>query len=100
MLDGKQRSIALFDFYNNEVSVPPGCRIYNQHGVMVDLSGRNWSYIAREHPDIASRFLNAEVSFSILEDATAEQVRIYFIRLQNGMSLTPAKIRWTLEDGI
>jgi uncharacterized protein with ParB-like and HNH nuclease domain len=75
--DGQQRLAAIFDFFSDELALSPESA--DQFG------GKVYSELSRA---IADSFDDFEIEYDVIEDATDEELKEFFQRLQAGMSLT------------
>jgi len=75
--DGQQRLTAIFEFFTDELALSPASA--------EDFGGYYYSELKRP---IADSFDDFEVEYDVIEDATDEELKEFFQRLQEGMSLT------------
>lgn len=80
MLDGKQRSSAITEFYNNE---------YALTGVCDELEGKYFDDLTEEEKDT---FISYSLTVYYFEDITDEEVNEMFYRLNNGKALTAIEL--------
>ena len=80
MLDGKQRSSAITEFYNNE---------YALTGVSEELEGKYFNDLTEEERDT---FISYSLTVYYFEDITDEEVNEMFYRLNNGKALTAIEL--------
>ena len=87
VIDGKQRLTAIWGFVTNKFPLLTKCAPFPEIG---DLGGRRWS----ELPDNAKdRLQFANMTVSKIEDATDDEIRELFLRLQKGEPLRAAEKR-------
>ncbi len=87
VIDGKQRLTAIWSFLRDEF---PLLRKVKPFPVFGSLGGKRWS----ELPDDAKDKLQfANLTVSRIEDATEDEVRELFLRLQKGAPLNAAETR-------
>ncbi len=87
VIDGKQRLTAIWRFLNDEVSLLKKADPFPEFG---DLGGMLWS----EMPNAAKdRLQFANLTVSKIEDATSDEIRELFLRLQEGEPLNAAEKR-------
>jgi len=78
--DGQQRLAAIFDFFSDELSLDSeSARRFG---------GRKYSELSRP---VADSFDDFEIEFDVIEDATDEELKEFFQRLQGGMPLTSSE---------
>ena len=80
VVDGQQRLVAIFDFFDNELGLP-------------ESAGEEFggSYYMGLPDDLSDAFDDYEIEFDEIEDATEEEVKDFFQRLQEGLPLTSAE---------
>ncbi len=86
VIDGQQRLRAIWEFFNNEY--PLGN--YSKDLPIGDVSGQKYSDLMN---DILDTFELYELSIIIIKDASQEEVRDLFLRLQEGVTLNPPEKR-------
>ena len=87
VVDGQQRTRAIFEFFDGEFSLGETSADIPGLG---DLSGKFYADLSADAQD---RFGNYQISVTELEECTDEEVRELFLRLQEGESLKPAEKR-------
>jgi Protein of unknown function DUF262 len=75
--DGQQRLSAIFDFFSDELPLSPDSA--------QEFGGQFYSDLSRQ---VADSFDDFEIDYDVIEDATDEELKEFFQRLQEGMSLT------------
>ena len=87
VIDGKQRLTAIWEFLNDDLPLLKKVDPFPDFG---DLGGKQWSGL----PDAARDKLQfANLTVSKIEDATSDEVRELFLRLQEGEPLNAAEKR-------
>jgi hypothetical protein len=91
VIDGKQRFGAIFDFFDNKLSLAPTFEWTSDHSAR--LGGLLYSDLVRNHPKAASRFTN--FNLSVMRVITDDEAKIneLFVRLNRSKPLTGAEIR-------
>jgi hypothetical protein len=79
VVDGQQRLTAITSFMTNEVSLP------TESG---HLSGLKYEDLPADYQDI---FNSYQLTFSIISDASDDEIREMFLRLQMGVKLNAAE---------
>lgn len=87
VIDGKQRLTAIWRFLADDFSLPKNAEAFPDLG---DLSGKRWSQLPASAQDVLQF---ASITVSALEDATDDNVRELFLRLQRGEPLRSAETR-------
>jgi len=91
VIDGQQRMRAIWEFYNS-VFILKGENVKNSCYYDMDFN---------HLPDeVKDDFMNYKLSISIIEDASQEEIRALFARLQMGMTLIPVELRHALASNI
>ena len=89
-LDGKQRSNAISQFMNGELTLDtsfPVC--YDDNGQPEDFSGMNWENLPEWAQD---RIRDTNITCYYLEDSTDTEIREMFRRLNNGKPLSSTEL--------
>lgn len=89
--DGQQRMRAIWDFVDDEFKMD-GKEFANS-----DYHGKYFSDLPME---CQKKFKLFKLTFSIIEEATQEEIRTLFARLQMGMSLIPVELRHALASNL
>ena len=80
VVDGQQRLVTIFDFFNNELSLP--------ESAAKKFGGAHY----RDLPDdLVDDFDDYEIEFDEIKEATEEEIKDFFQRLQEGLPLTSAE---------
>ena len=80
VVDGQQRLVTIYDFFNNELPLP--------NSVAEEFGGIYY----RDLPDkLVDAFDDYEIEFDEITEATEEEVKNFFQRLQEGLRLTSAE---------
>ena len=87
VIDGKQRLTAIWRFLSDDFSLPKNSEVFPDLG---NLSGKRWSQLPAAAQDVLQF---ASITVSALEDATDDNVRELFLRLQRGEPLRAAETR-------
>ncbi len=88
VIDGKQRLTAIWQFLADDFSLPKSIADFpNELG---NLSGMRWSQLDQSAKDTLQF---SSITVSTLEDATEDDVRELFLRLQSGETLRSAENR-------
>jgi Protein of unknown function DUF262 len=78
--DGQQRLTAIFEFFSNDL--PLGQESAKQFG------GRTYRDLPRR---VADKFDDFEIEYDVIQEATDEELKEFFQRLQEGMPLTSSE---------
>ena len=78
--DGQQRLAAIFDFFSNELPLSPESQ--------QKFGGPLYRNLRRK---VAESFDDFEIEYDVIEDATDEELKEFFLRLQEGMSLNSSE---------
>ena len=87
VVDGQQRLRAIQEFLNDDYPLP---KYSDNITDFEDLSGKKWSDLTSPQQD---RIGNFPLSVVIIKEAPDFEIRDLFLRLQEGVSLTPAEKR-------
>ena len=87
VVDGKQRLTAIWRFVNDEIPLISKCEPFPELG---DLGGKRWSELPVNARD---RLQFANVTVSKIDEATDDEIRELFLRLQKGEPLRAAEKR-------
>ena len=87
VVDGQQRLRAIWEFLNDEYALGEGSNDISGFG---DLVGKKWSQLSSSARDQIGEF---ELSIALVEEAEDLEIRQLFLRLQEGVSLTPPEKR-------
>lgn len=104
VLDGKQRLLALRQFFKDEDDPRDAdfdaLRLTSLESLR-DLNGWDFSKIERERPDLASRLENTSIRTVLLSDWNSEDLLLsLFLRLNTGsVQLSPQELRQALVPG-
>lgn len=92
--DGQQRLRAIWDFLDDKFTISEESEPFEQFG---DLKGKKYSKLPSEVKDALGDF-----PFHIVEilDASENEIRDLFLRLQEGVSLNPAEKRNAMVGGM
>lgn len=90
IVDGQQRLRTLWDFVEDKFELGNESEDLPLHG---DLSGKKYSDLSTDTQDEIGLF---QLTVQEVQDATEEEIRDLFRRLQEGVSLTPAEKRHAL----
>ena len=80
VVDGQQRLVTIFEFFGDELVLPDD--------TAQQFGGDRYSKLL---DDISDAFDDYEIEFDEIEDATDEEVKEFFQRLQEGLPLTSAE---------
>jgi predicted outer membrane repeat protein len=78
--DGQQRLAAIYDFFSDDLTLSSESAAH--------FGGAIYSNLPRKAADSFDDF---EIEYDIIEDATDEELKEFFLRLQEGMSLTSSE---------
>ena len=87
VVDGQQRLHAIWEFLNDEYALGEDSTDILGFG---DLVGKKWSQLSSPARDQIGEF---ELSIALVEEAKDLEIRQLFLRLQEGISLTPPEKR-------
>jgi len=91
VIDGKQRLLAIFDFFDDKLTLPRGF-LYREDPNL-SLSGFSYSDLSANYPRIARKFDNASLTImSVITDDESE-INELFVRLNSSKPLTGAELR-------
>lgn len=93
VIDGKQRLTAIWRFVSNNLKLLPETDFQD----LGDLSGLCWSKLSSKAKD---RLQFTNITVSRIEDATQDEIRELFLRLQNGEPLNAAEKRNAMEGPV
>jgi hypothetical protein len=77
VVDGQQRLVSIFEFFDNELPLSPASE---------ELFGAR--YYRQLTDTLSDRFDDFEIEYDAIEEATDEEVKEFFQRLQQGLPLT------------
>ena len=80
VVDGQQRLVAIFEFFDNELELP--------EEAAKEFGGEYYKDLRDKYAD---GFVDYEIEFDEIEDATEEDVKVFFQRLQDGLPLTSSE---------
>jgi Protein of unknown function DUF262 len=78
--DGQQRLASIYDFFSDDLALSPESA--------TQFGGTVYSSLSRK---VADSFDDFEIEYDIIQDATDEELKEFFLRLQEGMSLTSSE---------
>ena len=87
VVDGQQRLHAIWEFLNDEYALGEESRDISDFG---NLVGKKWSQLSSSARDQIGEF---ELSIALVEEGEDLEIRQLFLRLQEGVSLTPPEKR-------
>ena len=87
VVDGKQRLTAIWRFMSDDIALLASAKPFPNLG---DLSGKRWSEL---NPKARDKLQFESVTVSRISDATNEEIRELFLRLQEGEPLNAAEVR-------
>jgi hypothetical protein len=87
VVDGQQRLHAIWDFCNDKYALGDESEDIPEFG---DLSGKKWSELSGPELD---RIGESKLTVAVIKNASEEEIRQLFLRLQEGVSLNPAEKR-------
>ncbi|EPO7857890.1 TPA: DUF262 domain-containing protein [Pseudomonas aeruginosa] len=91
IIDGKQRLEAIFDFFNNEVTLNDDF-VFSQSPDL-KLGGLGYKDLALNYPDIAEIFETYPLTIMTVHAETEDPINELFVRLNRNKPLTGAEIR-------
>lgn len=80
VVDGQQRLLAIFEFCSNELSL-------NDESAQ-RFGGRLYRDLQQK---VGDSFDDFEIEYDVIEDATDEEIKEFFLRLQDGLPLTSSE---------
>lgn len=86
VIDGQQRLLAIWGFYNNEFKLDKNCDPVNN----IDIANKKYEVF---NEDIKDLFESYELNLVVLREASDEDVEEMFLRLQNGTTLNAQEKR-------
>ena len=92
VIDGKQRILAIFDFYCNKYPLSKGFQFWEENK-QLDISGMYYENIASEYPLIAGSFLRFKLDFTVIDSDNIDRINNMFIRINKGVKVNPAEKR-------
>lgn len=87
VVDGQQRLVAIYEFFGDELSLSPestekfGAALYSKLSV-----------------EVSDRFDDFEIEFDEIEDASSEEIKEFFTRLQMGLPLASSEKLNSIES--
>jgi hypothetical protein len=93
--DGQQRMRAIWEFATNE-----GYALDRNHINGLETFGLNYNKLKSQYPELYNKFMDFELHISIIKEATPEETRSLFARLQMGERLNPAELRHAIASNI
>ena len=94
VIDGKQRLTAIWRFVNDEFPLISKCKPFPKLG---DLGGKRWSELP---PEARDRLQFANMTVSKIDEATNDEIRELFLRLQKGEPLRAAETRNAIAGAV
>ena len=91
MIDGKQRTEAIFDFIENRYPLDSGFKYL--HNDEIDLSGLTYRELASKYPDIKQDFDSFSLDVITIDTDDTELIEDLFSRLNEAMPLNAAEKR-------
>lgn len=80
VVDGQQRLSAIYEFFSNELSLPSSATL--------DFGGQFYKNLSTKNSDAFDDF---EIEFDEIEEASEEEIKLFFQRLQQGLPLSSSE---------
>jgi hypothetical protein len=91
VIDGKQRLLAIYDFFDDQLTLPKGFSYIEDNSLKLD--GFSYSDLVKNHPKIARKFDNSSLTvMSVITDDDSK-INELFVRLNTSKPLTGAEVR-------
>lgn len=91
VIDGKQRLIAIYDFFNDKITLPKGF-VYREDPDL-NLGGYSFSDLQKNYPRISRKFENSNLTVMSVITDDESQINELFVRLNSSKPLTGAEVR-------
>lgn len=91
IIDGKQRMEAIFDFFEDTVTLNDDFILLSQPSLK--LAGLGYKDLMLNHPEVAEEFDNYNLDIMSVQAQSEEPIHELFVRLNRSKSLTGAEIR-------
>lgn len=91
VIDGKQRLLAVHDFFNDKITLPRDFSLFDQPELR--LSGFSYSDLVKNHPKVARKFDNASLTIMSVITDNESKINELFVRLNSSKPLTGAELR-------
>lgn len=97
--DGQQRLSSITSFLDDRIKLPSGQvgNLQLSKFNSSNLSGKVFSKLDKVHQE---QYLNTKLTISLIENASEDDIRLLFGRLQEGISLNPAEKRNAIISSI
>lgn len=92
VIDGKQRILAIVDFYNNKYPLSKEFHFWENDN-SEDISGLYYKDISEKHPILAGIFLNFKLSITVIDSDDTDRIDNMFIRINKGVKVNTAEQR-------
>lgn len=94
--DGQQRMRAIWDFADLEAGYTCGDYIIDN----INLRGKKIQDLETEHHEFYEKFMTYKLNISIIKNASQEEIRTLFARLQMGEKLNSVELRHALASNL
>lgn len=92
--DGQQRMRAICEFIENEYKL-------NESKIgLLETKALDFENLKKNHKNEFDAFMKFDLGFAIIQEATQEEIRTLFARLQMGERLNPVELRHALASNI
>lgn len=91
IIDGKQRLEAVFDFFENKITLNPNFRY--RKNMDLRLAGLSLRDLKSRHPNVADDFENASLDMMSVFAVDEKDIHEIFVRLNRSKPLTGAEVR-------
>lgn len=91
VIDGKQRLLAIFDFFEDRVTLPKGF-IFSDDPDLI-LCGYSYSDLLKTYPKVARKFDNSSLTIMSVITDDESKINELFVRLNSSKPLTGAELR-------
>jgi len=91
VVDGKQRLLAIWDFINNQFSLPDKFEYLRDSAI--DLSNLTYAELGKSYPQVKSFFDNYQLAIMVVRTDDVELIEDMFSRLNEAMPLNAAEKR-------
>lgn len=98
VIDGKQRLLAIYDFYNGQIRLPKNF-VYSEDP-SIRLAGFTYEKLALKYPRIARRFDNYNLTVMSVITSDESSINELFVRLNSSKPLTGSELRNAMTGAV
>ena len=92
VIDGKQRILAIVDFYNNKYPLSKEFQLWESDKIG-DIAGMYYKDISENYPLLAGTFLQFRIDVTVIDSDDIDRIENMFIRINKGVRVNPAEQR-------